>query len=142
MGLMAAQKPLELILARNLLTSISTPALLLDHHGGMVFYNEAAGALLGRPFEDAGHMSPQDWISTHGPFGDDGKPIPLDDIPATQAVRKGRPAHGVSRIRSAGGAEHEVESSTFPIGASEEGSSGAMVLFWPLGANGGEEAQG
>ena len=142
MGLMAAQKPLELILARNLLTSISTPAFLVDETGTLVFYNEAAGALLGRPFEDAGHMSPQDWISTHGPFGDDGKPIPLDDIPATQAVRKGRPAHGVSRIRSAGGAEHEVESSTFPIVASEEGSSGAMVLFWPLGANGGEEAQG
>ena len=50
MGAMAAraQKPLELILARNLLTSISTPAFLLDEHGALVFYNEAAGALLGR----------------------------------------------------------------------------------------------
>ena len=141
MGLMAAQKPLELILARNLLTSISTPALLLDHHGGMVFYNEAAGALLGRPFEDAGRMSAEEWISTYGPFDEDGKPIPLDDLPSTQAVRRGRPAHGVFRIRSAGGGQREIESSTFPIVASEEGSSGAMVLFWPLGAN-GEEAQG
>jgi PAS domain-containing protein len=144
MGVMAArsQKPLELILARNLLTSISTPALLLDQHGAMVFYNEAAGALLGRSFEDAGRMDPEKWISTHGPFADDGKPIPLDDLPATQAVRKGRPAYVVSRIRSAGGAEHEVESSTFPIVASEEGSSGAMVLFWPLNAKHSEEVQG
>jgi len=82
MGVMAAraQKPLELILARNLLTSISTPAFLLDHHGAMVFYNEAAGALLGRSFEDAGRMSAEEWISAYGPFGDDGKPIPLDDL--------------------------------------------------------------
>jgi hypothetical protein len=51
----------------------------------------------------------------------------------------GRPAHGVFRIRSAGGAEHEIESSTFPIVASEEGSSGAMILFWRLDANRGDE---
>jgi PAS domain-containing protein len=141
MGVMAArtQKPLELILARNLLTSISTPAFLLDEHGAMVFYNEAAGALLGRSFEDAGRMSAEEWISAYGPFGDDGKPIPLDDLPATQAVRMGRPAHGVFRIRSAGGVEHEIESSTFPIVASEEGSSGAMILFWRLDANHGDE---
>jgi PAS domain-containing protein len=137
----AAQKPLELILARNLLTSISTPAFLLDDHGALVFYNEAAGALLGRPFEDAGRMSPEEWISTHGPLDDDGKPIPLDDLPGTQAVREGRPEHGIYRLRSAGGTNHEVESSTFPIVASEAGSSGAMILFWPLNAKDGEEAQ-
>jgi PAS domain-containing protein len=141
MGGMAAraQKPLELILARNLLTSISTPAFLLDQHGALVFYNEAAGALLGRPFEDAGRMGPEEWIATHGPIDDDGKPIPLDDLPGTQAVRQGRPEHGVYRLRSAGGAEHVIESSTFPIVASEEGSSGAMILFWPLNAKRGEE---
>ena len=137
-----AQRPLELILARNLLTSISTPAFLLDQHGAMVFYNEAAGALLGRSFEDAGRMGPEEWITTYGPIDDDGKPIPLGDLPGTQAVRQGRPEHGIYRLRSAGGTEHKIESSTFPIVASEEGSSGAMILFWPLNANGGEEAGG
>ena len=51
------QKPLELILARNLLTSISTPAFLVDGEGTLVFYNEAAAAVLGRSFEEAGQMS-------------------------------------------------------------------------------------
>ena len=46
-----AQKPLELILARNLLSSISTPAFLVDAEGMLVFFNEAAGALVGRRFE-------------------------------------------------------------------------------------------
>ena len=41
-----AQKPLELILARNFLTSLSTPAFLVDESGALIFYNEAAGALL------------------------------------------------------------------------------------------------
>jgi PAS domain-containing protein len=143
MDTMAArsQKPLELILARNLLTSISTPAFLLDHHGALVFYNEAAGAVLGRSFEDAGRMDPEEWISTYGPVDGDGQPIALDDLPGTQAVRAGRPEHGIYRLRSAGGAEHKIESSTFPIVASPEGSSGAMILFWPLNSKHGEEAR-
>src|SRR5215211_2753934 len=128
---MAAQKPLELILARNLLTTISTPAFLVDHHAILVFYNEAAGALFGRPFEDAGRMDPDEWTATYGPFDEHGAPVPLDDLPTTRAVRNGRPAHSVLRIRSATGREHEIESSAFPIVASEEGSSGAMIFFWP-----------
>ena len=132
----SAQKPLELILARNLITSISTPAFLLDDHGMLVFYNEAAGALLGRPFEDAGRMTPEEWTATYGPFGEDGTPFGLDDLPTTEAIRKGRPAHAVFRIRSTGGVEHVIESSAFPIVASEEGSSGAMIFFWPVERDG------
>ena len=106
----------------------------------MVFYNEAAGALLGRSFEDAGRMSPDQWISTYGPFDEDGQPIPLDDLPGTQAVRQGRPEQGgIYRLRSAGGTDHRIESSTFPIVASEAGSSGAMILFWPLERQGTAE---
>ena len=137
---MPAQKPLELILARNLLTSISTPAFLVDDNAALVFYNEAAGALLGRSFEDAGRMSPEQWTATYGPFDAEGKPLELDDLPTTRAVREGRPAHAVFKIRAANGGIHEIESSAFPIVASEEGSSGAMIFFWPRGGNGIEAA--
>jgi PAS domain-containing protein len=131
MEAMAAQKPLELILARNLLTSISTPAFLVDETAALVFYNEAAGALLGRSFEDVGRMSPEEWTSAYGPFDADGKPLELDELPTTRAVRDGRPAYAVFTIRSANGGKREIQSSAFPIVASEEGSSGAMVFFWP-----------
>jgi PAS domain-containing protein len=136
METMAPQKPLELILARNLLTSISTPAFLVDQDAALVFYNEAAGALLGRSFEDVGRMSPEEWTSTYGPFDASGTPLPLDDLPTTRAVRDGRPAHAVFTIRSANGGMREIESSAFPIVASEEGSSGAMIFFWPHDGNG------
>jgi PAS domain-containing protein len=140
MNTMRAQKPLELILARNLLTSVSTPAFLVDQDAVLVFYNEAAGALLGRSFEDVGKMSPEQWTSTYGPFGADGKPVELDELPTTRAVREGRPAHAVFTIRSANGAMREIESSAFPIIASEEGSSGAMIFFWPHDADRRESA--
>ena len=137
---MAAQQPLELILARNLLTSISTPAFLVDQTAVLVFYNEAAGALLGRSFEDAGRMTPEEWTSKYGPFDADGKPVELDELPTTRAVRDGRPAHAVFTIRSANGGTREIESSAFPIVASEEGSSGAMIFFWPQDDDRAEDA--
>jgi PAS domain-containing protein len=131
------QKPLELILARNLLTSISTPGFLLDNKASVVFYNEAAAALLGRSFEDAGPMTAEQWTHSFGPFGSDGNPVDVDALATTEAIRAGRPAHATFTIRTAGGGTEAIEASAFPIVASEHGTSGAMVLFWRLTENGG-----
>ena len=130
------QKPLELILARNLLTSISTPAFLVDADAAVVFYNEAAAALLGKSFEDAGRMSAEEWTAAFGPFDHDGAPVEVDSLAITEAIRSGRPAHGTFSIRAADGGRASVEASAFPVIASPEGSSGAMILFWPLSGNG------
>jgi PAS domain-containing protein len=130
------QKPLELILARNLLTSISTPGFLLDSDAAVVFYNEAAAALLGRSFEENGRMEADQWTQAFGPFDVSGTPYEVDALKTTEAIRKGRPAHATFTIKAAGGINQEIEASAFPIVASEEGSSGAMILFWPLGQNG------
>lgn len=129
------QKPLELILARNLLTSVSTPAFLVDSGAAVVFYNESAAALLGRSFEDVGRMSAEEWSAAFGPVGDDGAPLEVASLATAEAIREGRPAHGRFRIKGARG-EVSVEASAIPIVASEQGSSGAMIFFWPQGANG------
>ena len=124
------QKPLELILARNLLTSVSTPAFLVDSAATIVFYNEAAAALLGRSFEEAGRMTAEQWTAAFGPFGADDEPLDVDSLATTEAIRAGRPAHGRFKIKAAQGTV-TVEASAIPIVASEQGSSGAMILFWP-----------
>ena len=125
-----AQKPLGLILARNFLTNLSTAAFLVDREGGIIFYNEAAGALLGVSFEEFGRKRAEEWGREVGPFDGDGKPLGIEDLPTTKALRKGRPAHGEFRIRSVTGIDHEIEASAMPITA-EGGQEGAMILFWP-----------
>ncbi|MFN8150602.1 MAG: PAS domain-containing protein [Solirubrobacterales bacterium] len=127
-----SQKPLELILARNLLTSVTTPSFLVGRDAQLLFYNEAAGALLGRPFEDLGQMAPEDWTRAFGPFADDGSPIPLEELPLTDALREGRPAHGEFCIRFSDGELHQIAASAMPIVGSGDGASGAMVIFWPV----------
>ena len=125
------QKPLELILARNLLTSISTPAFLLDGEAAVVFYNEEAAALLGRSFEEAGRMEAEQWTQAFGPFDNGGRPVEVDALATTEAIRAGRPAHATFEIKTARG-RRAIEASAFPITTSEHGSSGAMILFWPI----------
>jgi PAS domain-containing protein len=124
-----AQKPLELILARNFLTSLSTPAFLVDERGALIFYNEAAGALLGISFEESGRMPAEEWSHAVGPFSTGGEPIPIEELPTTQALRQGRPAHGRFEVRSVTGEKYEIESTALPIVA-EEGQEGAMIFFW------------
>ena len=125
----SAQRPLELILARNLLSSLSTAALLVDDDGIIAFYNEAAGELLGRRFEEAGPMTAQEWGRAHGPFDDDGGSIPFDTLDLTQRLRRGRAGHSRFHIRSCDGADKCIEASAMPIVATGN-QRGAMVFFW------------
>ena len=133
---MSAQKPLEMILARNLLSSLSTPAFLIGEGGTLLFYNQAAGAMLGRGFEESGTLSAGEWTSEFGPFGEDHEPIPYDQIPATLAVRENRPYHGTFRIRGHGGEYQEVAASSIPIVGLGGASGGAIVIFWPVSVDG------
>jgi PAS domain-containing protein len=127
---MGAQKPLELILARNLLSSLSTPAFLVSELGALLYYNDAAGTMLGKRFEDSGRMSAEEWTGAFGPFGPDGESMPYEEIPATVALRNNRPFHGQFRIRTTEG-HQEVAASAIPI-VGRGGSSGAIVIFWPV----------
>ena len=93
---MNGQKPLELILARNLLSSLSTPAFLVGDEGALLFYNEAAGAMLGRRLRgDRNDAAPRSWTTEFGPFGDDDvADSPTTRSPPRVAVRENRPYHG------------------------------------------------
>jgi PAS domain-containing protein len=126
------QKPIELILARNLLDSLQTPGCLIDLEGTLVYYNEAVAKLGAISFEETGPMSVAEWGDKFGPFDEDGRRIPFDEHPLTLAVRNGRAGHYVQRFRSADGGDFEVAVSAIPlVGAT--GFEGALVFFWPAG---------
>jgi PAS domain-containing protein len=125
------QKPLELILARNLMSALSTPAFLVDEGGLLVFYNEAAGQLLGRGFDEVGHVGPGEWGGLFGPYDERGEPIPYEELPVVRAVRRGRPAHASFGVRAFDGQVHAVECSAFPI-LTPHGSQGGVAIFWPV----------
>src|SRR2546422_1242193 len=124
------EQPLELILARNLISIISIAALLVDSEGRIVFFNEAAAEIIGAPFEEIGVLEQDEWSARYGPFGADGEPLSPDDLPLTIAVRESRPAYGHFAVRAESGSL-EVEASALPL-SGPAGYHGAIIVFWPL----------
>ncbi len=128
-------QPLELILARNLISIISIAALLVDSDGRIVFFNEAAAEIIGAPFEEIGVLGQDEWSARYGPFGEDGEPLPPDDLLVTTAVRESRPAYGHYFVRAESGML-EIETGALPL-SGPAGYHGAIVVFWPVPASDG-----
>ena len=128
-----AERPLELILARNLISILSLPAILVDADGRFVFFNDAAGELIGAPFEEVGVLEPEEWNARYGPFDADGHAVPREELPLTTAVRESRPAYGRFFVHAESGLQ-EVESGALPL-TGPRGYQGAVVVFWPVPVN-------
>jgi PAS domain-containing protein len=124
-----ASQPIELILARNLVSSIKLAAFIVDPEGKLVFFNDAAGELVGRRFEDVGRLRQEDWASEFGPFDEFGKVLPTEDLPLTIALREGLPAHDRFHMSVRDEELVEVDVSALPLGTAD-GFKGAIVVFW------------
>ena len=120
---------LELILARNLVSSLELAAVLLDLEQSVVFFNDAAGELIGARFEETGPMALAEWQGRFGPLSVGGTPVAVERLPLTSALREGRPAHARLRLRL-GERELGVEASGLPL-VGPGGYQGALVVLWP-----------
>jgi PAS domain-containing protein len=127
------QRPVELILARGLMSNLTTPAFLVDVEGTLVFFNEAAGELLGLPYEAAGPMDLREFATRFAPLTQDGRPLEIAQLPLAVALRERRPVHLRFRVRSAHGDQRLIDDSAFPI-VGNDGLRGAMAIFWDVGA--------
>jgi PAS domain-containing protein len=133
------QQPLELILARNLVQNISTPALIADSEGSLVFYNEAAGEIIGRRFEEAGRLSQDRWRAALSPA--DGKDTAENADTLSQGLTGSAAAHGRFYIRGYDDREVEVEASAIPL-TRDEDLHGTLIAFWPVDGPSGASERG
>jgi PAS domain-containing protein len=123
------QHPVELIMARGFTSNLATPAFLVDGDGSLIFFNEAAGELLGVHFDEAEAMGPEEWGRRFDPTDLDGHPIAPGDLPLSIALSDARPAHRPMRIRSARAENHDIEVTAFPV-VGRSGQRGAIAIFW------------
>ena len=127
---MPGGQSLVLILARNLVASVTVPAFVTDAEGVVVFYNDAAGELLGHRFEETGRLSREEWAAI-GPVDEEGQPLHTS-APLTKALKDNHPSHERFRICTDHRGVMMVETSALPL-TDASGSHGALVLFWPAG---------
>ena len=124
-----ASQAVELILSRNLLSAVELAAFIIDPDGTVVFFNDSAGQLIGRRFEEVGPLDQAQWSSQYGPFDEFGQLMPTDSLPLSVALREGLPANGRFHVRLQGGDLVRVEVSALPL-VTTDGFQGAIVVFW------------
>jgi PAS domain-containing protein len=123
------QRHIALILARDLAAHLATAMLLLDADGDLVYFNEPAERILGRPYAEA-QMSRVDLATTFKPVGEDGRPIPLEELPMTSAFRDGVPTHSHMRIQAVTGAVRDLEVVAIPLFVQADELVGGIAVFW------------
>jgi len=125
-----AQKHLVLILARELASNLATPTLIADDRGHVVFYNEAAEAVIGGPFAEVGEVSIDDLGASFSPRTREGQPLAQEDLPARIALDQRRAAHERLWVTSRDGVDREVSLTAFPLFAHADEFVGITVIFW------------
>jgi PAS domain-containing protein len=123
------QRHIALILAKDLAANLATPMLLVDEAGSLVFFNEPAERILGRPYAEA-QMSSAELAKTFKPVDEAGQMIPLEDLPLAHAFRSGIPGHGHLRIEAVDGRKHDLEVVAIPLFAQADQLIGGLAVFW------------
>ncbi len=116
--------------ARHLAEGMWTPALVLDNAGTLLFYNEGAAVLVGRPFEEVGRMAASDWGALFDVRARDGSRFPLENMPGWLDVQRSRPAHGHARIRSLDGIDRIINVAASPLFTQLGEFVGTIVQAW------------
>ena len=125
-----AQQPIELILFRQLATSLAVPVFLVDERGDLAFLNEAAERLLGIRFDDIDELPFETWTTTFRPRGADGELLPPEALPLVRALRGRQPAHGPLVITGSDGVVRTIEITAFPLEGGHNRLIGAVAMFW------------
>jgi PAS domain-containing protein len=124
------QKNLVLILAREFASKLATATAVTDSSGDLVYYNEAAEELLGRPFAEVGELAADEWAALFSVVDTRGSPLPLEEMPGGVALRERRPAHGLLRITPLDGEALEISTTALPLFAHADELVGMMAIFW------------
>jgi PAS domain-containing protein len=130
LGTPGAPKSLALILARELASTLATPMFLLDAAGMMVFYNDAAALLLGKPFAELGEIPSGEFGAALSLTTPDGKPIRRRDSPSGVAFYERTPSHMSVMATAYDGVRRAYEATAFPLLGSSGEMHGVLAVFW------------
>ena len=126
----AEQKHLVLILAREFASNLSTPTLVADARGRLVYYNEAAEAAIGKRFSETGEVPLDEWLDSFEPRTISQEPLPPEHRPARIAFEDRRASHLRYTVTSADGVDREIEVTAFPLFAHTDEFVGIVAIFW------------
>jgi PAS domain-containing protein len=128
------QQPIELILTKQWASYLAVPVWLVGTDGELLFYNEAAEAIVGRRFDESGAMPLSELSEMFEIIADaDESPVPPERLPLGIALFEHRAAHQRIRMRGLDGVWRRVDATAFPLEGQGGRFLGAVALFWEVG---------
>ncbi len=124
------QRPIELILARQLASALAVPVLLVDANGDTVFFNEPAEQIFGHRFDEIDELPFETRTAILAPRREDGQRLPVDMLPGMIAMRERRPAHDAFYMHGLDGVLRAVEATAIPLESAGGHLLGALVILW------------
>lgn len=115
---------------RHLASYLAVPIFIVDSAGTMVYYNEAAESILGRPFGEVEEMPPERWFASFSPTNESGEALALQETPLMVAAVRHHPVHGIGHIKGLDGVWRRIEITAFPLIGIGVRHLGAVALFW------------
>ncbi|MGH8972942.1 MAG: PAS domain-containing protein [Acidimicrobiia bacterium] len=125
-----AQKPIELILLKDLVSQLGFPVTMVDADGRVIFLNQPAEELLGRRHDDTGELPIGDLAKLFAPLDENGDPLPLDELPIRVALRDRRPQQGQLFVHDVDGKAHRISTTSIPLDGQGGTLLGAMAIYW------------
>ena len=124
------QRPVELILARELASSLTVAVLLVDEKGDTLFFNEPAELIFGRHFDEIDALPFEERAAILAPRRENGQPMPVEDLPGMVAMRQRRPVHATFHMHGLDGVLRPLEATAIPLENAGGDLLGAFVLMW------------
>ena len=125
-----AQQDVAIILARQFASELSVAVLVVDSLGDTLFFNEPAERILGRPFHEVDALPFEERAAILAPRGDDGRPMPVEQLPGMVAMREHRPAHVSFHMHGLDGILRPIEATAIPLLNAGGHVLGAFVVLW------------
>lgn len=129
---MASPKSIQIILARQLASSLAMPILIVDTEGTLIFYNEPAEVILGQLFDQTGEMPADEWTSLFAVADEARNAIAQEDRPMMMALSERKPVSRTVWMRCGDREWRHINITVFPLIGEGGQFFGAQMIFWEV----------
>ena len=129
---MSAPKPIQIILARQLASSLAMAILIVDTEGMLIYYNESAEAILDQRFEETGEMAAELWTRRFAIEDEQRVPIAPEDGPMMMALSERKPFSRTVWMRCGKREWWHMNITAYPLMGEAGQFLGAKMIFWEV----------
>lgn len=123
---------MQLILARQLASSLAMPIVIVDAAGVLIYWNEPAELLIGIRFEESGEIPASDWQQQFAVSDEERRLIPKDEWPLVIALTQHQPVSRTIWLGTPAGSWRNLNWTSVPFIAQGGEFLGVQSVFWEV----------